>query len=111
MKTMKFIQQLGLSESISPIVFIDFMGENDFDFFYYTKITTDEIAHEIAIELSSNKVSTLATNVSLFVKLTDIISEMGVIPNIYLTHGKRLYKIANVEQSTSICSIHITKIA
>ena len=109
MKTMKFIQQLGLIEAIVPVIYLDVMGENRVDIFHYLSLTSQEPG-ELTIELSSNKHSTIATNVSLFVKLTDWINENQTIPEIFLQCGKRLYKIASIEQNTEACYIHISKV-
>ncbi len=109
MKTMKFIQQLGLIEAIVPVVYLDVMGEDRVDIFYQTKIDSNA-PEELTIELTANRLSYIATNVSLFVKLTDWINENQTIPEIFLQCGKRLYKIASVEQNTEVCHIHINKV-
>lgn len=109
MKTMKFIQQLGLIEAIVPVIYLDVMGDDRVDVFYQVKLDSHS-QNELTIELTANRLSNIATNVSLFVKLTDWINENQTIPEIFLQCGKRLYKIASVEQSTEACYIHISKL-
>ena len=109
MKTMKFIQQLGLIEAIVPVIYLDVMGDDRVDVFYQVKMDS-HTPEELTIELTANRLSNIATNVSLFVKLTDWINENQTIPEIFLQCGKRLYKIANVEQNKEACYIHITKV-
>ena len=106
---MKFIQQLGLIEAIVPIVYLDVMGDDRVDIFYYIKMDSNA-PEELTIELTANRLSTIATNVSLFVKLTGWINETQTIPTIYLQCGKRNYKIASVEQNPEACYIHISKV-
>lgn len=106
---MKFIQQLGLIEAIVPIVYLDVMGEDRVDVFYPIKMDS-HVPEELTIEITANKHNHIATNVSLFVKLTDWINETQTIPTIYLQRGKQLYKIVSVEQKPEACYIHITKV-